>query len=118
VLNRPGQRPRQSLDNAIIAIEHVIALVAEDAEWCEFRATVGVDDEQKVQTALPVRLEAVLSDVGFTDGGFRNPTRGLVRAVLTFEIGLEPCYRIFPSQECTPGASCPVLATYSTYDPG
>ena len=63
-LDGPRQRLRQPIDDAIVAIEHVVPLVAEDAERRELRAPVGVDEEQKVEAALLIGLETVLGDVG------------------------------------------------------
>src|SRR5262245_44898191 len=58
---------RQTRRDLLIAADDVIPLVAEDTEWRESRAPVGVDEQQEVQTALLVDLEAILDRVGDVD---------------------------------------------------
>ena len=72
MFHRLWQRLSQPIRNAIVALEQVVAFVAEDAEWREFRAAIGVDEEQEVQAALLVRLATVLGNVGCDDGGLRD----------------------------------------------
>jgi hypothetical protein len=47
--DRLGQQAGQPVDHALIALDHVKALVAEHAEGVELRAAVGVDEEKEVQ---------------------------------------------------------------------
>ena len=73
----------------IVAVEQVVALIAEDPEWGELRAPIGMNEQQEVETALLIRFEAELGDVRSADRGFGDRSSRHVRAVGALEVLLK-----------------------------
>src|SRR5262249_61968632 len=66
VLDLPPKASGQARGDLLIATDDMIALVA-DAERSESRTPVCVDEQQEVQTALLIDLEAILDRVRHVD---------------------------------------------------
>ena len=85
-LDGAWQRLGQSRDDAIVAVENVVPLIAEDPERGEFRAPVCVDVTQEVQAALLLGLEAELGDIGGANCRICDRASGPPGAVCAVEI--------------------------------
>src|SRR4030095_5844972 len=92
----PGQRQskldlarksgREVRRDGIVAPQQVGALVAEDAERCEFRSPIGMDEQQEIERALLRRVQTVFGLVGFDDCGPGDVSGGNARGVISIEV--------------------------------